>query len=131
MGHIGVDTDPAPRQLLSISKDQFHSKLDHSRRVCLRSYLSKRRRIIEVGRRATEDDTVKEVEEFRPELEIAQLVLQVELLEHGKIFGVGGRPADTGNAWGCIAKGERSRLAEGIDIQVQVLGRVETAHGYR
>src|SRR5262249_32705383 len=127
----GGDTDPAPRQRLSTSKDQFHSKLDHTRGICLRRYLSKRCRVIEVSRRITEDHPVEEVEELRPELQIPRLALQIEFFEDREVFRIGGRPADAGNAWGRIAKGERTWLAEGVDVEVHILGGVETAHGYR
>jgi len=94
-------------------------------------YESERCWVVDVGRRIAEDNAVEEVKELRPEFQIPQLALQVEFLEQGEIFTVGGRRTHAGKAWGRIAKGERIRLAKGVDVEVHIFRRVETAHGYR
>src|SRR5207244_12429436 len=94
-------------------------------------YDAERRRVVQVGRRTTEDDAVENVEVLRAEFQIPRLAPQEKLLEQGEVFTVQGRIADARESRGSSTKGKRRRLAEGGDIQIQVFCRVETAHGYR
>ena len=89
--------------------------------------LPKVARTIDVSGGTCEDNPIKEVEELGSEFQVLRLS-EVNPLEQRKVFVVKGRDADARKSAWRIPDRKGGRLAECIDIEVQVFGRIKRAH---